>query len=105
MFPGFPHFCRRGAKIPIAIPTPMIPQRPAKMFFMVAMPFSFLSSPVLDPVMIDGYDAVSRIQEVDAAPGTQERQRRIAAAGQDSTPGRISRMFCERFENFELAAE
>ena len=32
MLPGFPHFCKSGAKIPIMIPTPMMPQRPAKMF-------------------------------------------------------------------------
>jgi hypothetical protein len=37
MFPGLPHFCKRGAKTPTKTPAETIPQRDAKKFLIVVM--------------------------------------------------------------------
>jgi hypothetical protein len=39
MFPGFPNFCKMGAKIPTKTPAEIIPHRDAKKFLMVIIDY------------------------------------------------------------------
>jgi hypothetical protein len=46
MFPGFPHFWSRAARIPITPPTQTIPHLVAKKFFIPHLPLLLLRLPV-----------------------------------------------------------